>query len=128
MADSPMQVQLVAPDRMVWSGEAEIVLARTLDGELGILANHAPLLGVLAEAPVTIRPVDGDAIVAAVHGGFLSVGGNEVQVLAETVELKDEIDVARARRSRDEHESGEDDADKAAVRRANARLRAAGEE
>ena len=50
-----MQVQLVAPDRMVWSGEADIVLARTVEGELGILPRHAPLLGVLVEYPVTIR-------------------------------------------------------------------------
>jgi len=50
-----MQVQLVAPDRMVWSGEAEIVLARTVDGEIGILPRHAPLLGVLVEYPVTIH-------------------------------------------------------------------------
>jgi F-type H+-transporting ATPase subunit epsilon len=123
-----MQVQLVAPDRMVWSGEAELVTARTVDGEIGILANHAPLLGVLAESPVRIRPADGDEIVAAVHGGFLSVGGNEVQVLAEIVELADEIDIGRARRSLEEHQGGEDDADRAAVRRARARLRAAGEE
>jgi F-type H+-transporting ATPase subunit epsilon len=123
-----MQVQLVAPDRMVWSGEAEFVSARTLDGELGILPRHAPLLGVLAESPVRIRPADGEEIVAAVHGGFLSVGPEGVQVLAETVELADEIDVGRARRALEEHDGAEDDADRAAARRARARLRAAGED
>lgn len=124
-----MQVQLVAPDRMVWSGEAEIVLARTLDGELGILPNHAPLLGVLAEAPVRIRPAEGgEEIVAAVHGGFLSVGSDGVQVLAETVELADEIDTGRARRALEQAEGGDEDEDKAAARRARARLRAAGED
>jgi len=123
-----MQVQLVAPDRMVWSGEAEYVGARTLDGDIGILPRHAPLLGVLAEGPVRIRPSDGQEIVAAVHGGFLSVGPDGVQVLAEIVELADEIDVGRARRALDEHESVEDEADRAAARRARARLRAAGED
>lgn len=123
-----MQVQLVAPDRMVWSGEAEMVSARTLDGDIGVLPHHAPLLGVLAEAPVKIKPAEGEEIVAAVHGGFLSVGTEGVQVLAEIVELADEIDVARARRSLESNDSSEEPAEQAAARRARARLRAAGED
>jgi F-type H+-transporting ATPase subunit epsilon len=122
-----MQVQLVAPDRMVWSGEAEIVIARTVDGELGILPRHAPLLGVLVEYPVTIRRSGEDALVAAVHGGFLSVSSDGVDVLAEVVELAEEIDVARARQALERSKDSEDEADKAAARRATARLRAAGE-
>jgi F-type H+-transporting ATPase subunit epsilon len=122
-----MQVQLVAPDRMVWSGEAEIVLARTVDGELGILPRHAPLLGVLVEYPVTIRRADEGDLVAAVHGGFLSVSGDGVSVLAEIVELADEIDVPRAREALERAKDGDEDSDKAAARRATARLRAAGE-
>jgi F-type H+-transporting ATPase subunit epsilon len=123
-----MQVQLVAPDRMVWSGEAEIVLARTVDGELGILPRHAPLLGVLVESPVTIRRADEGDLVAAVHGGFLSVSDEGVSVLAEIVELAEEIDVPRAREALDRNQNGEEDAEKAAARRARARLRAAGED
>jgi F-type H+-transporting ATPase subunit epsilon len=122
-----MQVQLVAPDRMVWSGEAEIVIARTVDGEIGILPRHAPLLGVLVEYPVTIRRSGDDALVAAVHGGFLSVRADGVDVLAEVVELAEEIDVARARQALDRTKDSEDEADKAAARRATARLRAAGQ-
>jgi F-type H+-transporting ATPase subunit epsilon len=122
-----MQVQLVAPDRMVWSGEAEIVIARTVDGEIGILPRHAALLGVLVEYPVTIRRSGEDALVAAVHGGFLSVSADGVDVLAEVVELADEIDVARAREALDRTKDSEDEADKAAARRATARLRAAGQ-
>jgi F-type H+-transporting ATPase subunit epsilon len=122
-----MQVQLVAPDRMVWSGEAELVLARTVDGELGILPRHAPLLGVLIEAPVTIRREGEDALVAAVHGGFLSVSAEGVDVLAEIVELSDEIDVPRARAALERTKDSDDDTDQAAARRATARLRAAGE-
>jgi F-type H+-transporting ATPase subunit epsilon len=122
-----MQVQLVAPDRMVWSGEAEIVIARTVDGEIGILPRHAPLLGVLVEYPVTIRRSGEDALVAAVHGGFLSVSSDGVDVLAEVVELAEEIDVPRARQALERAQGSEDEADKAAARRATARLRAAGE-
>jgi F-type H+-transporting ATPase subunit epsilon len=121
-----MNVQLVAPDRMVWTGEADIVLARTVDGELGILPRHAPLLGVLVEYPVTIRRPGESPIVAAVHGGFLSVSEDSVDVLAEIVELSGEIDVPRARAALERAEGGEDEADKAAARRATARLRAAG--
>jgi F-type H+-transporting ATPase subunit epsilon len=122
-----MQVQLVAPDRMVWSGEAEMVIARTVDGDIGVLPRHVPLLGVLAEAPVRIRREDGDELVAAVHGGFLSVGPEGVQVLAEVVELADEIDTGRARQALDRASGSDDEDEQAAARRATARLRAAGE-
>jgi F-type H+-transporting ATPase subunit epsilon len=122
-----MDVQLVAPDRMIWSGEAEIVIARTLDGEIGILPHHIPLLGVRAEAPVTIRRAEEGDLVAAVHGGFLSVGPDGVQVLAEVVELAEEIDTARAREALDRAQGSDDEDAAAAARRATARLRAAGE-
>ncbi|HWC35037.1 MAG TPA: F0F1 ATP synthase subunit epsilon [Mycobacteriales bacterium] len=85
-----MQVDLVAPDRMIWSGEAEFVRARTVDGEIGILPRHIPLLGVLVEAPVTIRRSGEDDLVANVSGGFLSVSAEGVKILAETVELEGE--------------------------------------
>lgn len=123
-----MQVQLVAPDRMVWSGQAEIILARTVDGELGILPRHEPLLGVLVENPVRIRRADDDELVAAVHGGFLSVSAEGVDVLAEIVELAAEIDVPRARAALERTKDSTDEEDKAAARRAVARLRAAGED
>jgi F-type H+-transporting ATPase subunit epsilon len=85
-----MQVDLVAPDRMVWSGEAEFVRARTTDGEIGILPRHIPLLGVLVEAPVTIRRSGEGDLVANVTGGFLSVSAEGVKILAESVELEGE--------------------------------------
>ncbi len=85
-----MQVDLVAPDRMVWSGEAEFVRARTVDGEIGILPRHIPLLGVLVEAPVTIRRAGEGELVANVSGGFLSVSAEGVKILAETVEIEGE--------------------------------------
>jgi F-type H+-transporting ATPase subunit epsilon len=85
-----MQVDLVAPDRMVWSGEAEFVRARTTEGEIGILPRHIPLLGVLIEAPVTIRRSGEGELVANVTGGFLSVSAEGVKILAESVELDSE--------------------------------------
>jgi F-type H+-transporting ATPase subunit epsilon len=122
-----MNVELVAPDRKIWTGEAEMVIARTTEGDIGILPNHEPMLGVLVESPVRIKRTEGEEIVAAVHGGFLSVTRDNVSVLAEVVELAEEIDAGRARQALDNAKSGEDDEDKAAARRATARLRAVGE-
>lgn len=80
---SSLKVALVAADRTVWSGEASSVLARTLEGEMGVLPGHTPVLGILAEGEVRITPVDGAVVSAEVDGGFLSVDGNRVLVVAE---------------------------------------------
>jgi F-type H+-transporting ATPase subunit epsilon len=124
----PLEVELVAAEREVWSGEAEVVLARTTDGELGILPGHAPVLGVLSNGVVMIRDSSGHETLAAVLGGFLSVADDRVSILAETAELSHEIDVSAAQRDLADatgtRESGEEAAQ---VRsRAEARLRAAG--
>jgi F-type H+-transporting ATPase subunit epsilon len=121
---------MVAVDREIWSGDAEAVNARTLEGELGILANHSPLLGVLAEGHVVrIVQEGGDELRFAAHGGFIQVSNNEVQVLVESAESADEIDVERARRAYESSkDAAEDDREgQAANLRAQARLRAAGE-
>jgi F-type H+-transporting ATPase subunit epsilon len=97
---------LVTPEREVWAGEATMVVARGSEGEVGILAGHTPMLIQLAIGPLFIDPVDGDRISAAIDGGFLHVvtsqGETRVDVLAEFAELKDEIDLERARREREE--------------------------
>lgn len=124
------QVELVAVDHEVWSGEAVAVNARTLEGEIGILAGHTPLLGVLAEGSVVrIEPESGDEIRVAAHGGFISVTEDGVQILAEAAELSDDIDVNRARQAYDRHKDAaeDDDEGRAAFLRAQARLEAAGE-
>jgi F-type H+-transporting ATPase subunit epsilon len=82
-----MNVELVAPDRVVWQGEADIVIARTTEGDIGILANHEPVLGVLADHPVTIRQSGGNDVTAHVTGGFLSVTADKVSILAESVDM-----------------------------------------
>src|SRR5690606_1184772 len=91
-----LHVELVAPDRKVWSGEASIVIAKTVEGEIGIMSGHTPVLAVLQSGPVTIRSAAGEDVVAAVHGGFLSVADDVVTILAELCELPEEIDVAEA--------------------------------
>jgi F-type H+-transporting ATPase subunit epsilon len=105
-----------------------MVVARTADGDVGILPHHAPLLGILGDGAVQIRAEDGTTIVAAVHGGFLSVADNRVGILAEVAELADEIDVDRARRALEEAGSKYEDEDeaRAASQRAEARIRAHG--
>ena len=80
-----LQVELVAADRKVWSGEASMVMARTTDGELGVLPGHTPLLGVLVEGEVRVDPVDGHTVTAMIDGGFLSVEHDRVVVVAETL-------------------------------------------
>jgi F-type H+-transporting ATPase subunit epsilon len=125
-----LQVELVAVERKIWSGEARMVIARTTEGELGVLPGHAPLLGELAPGGVvTIRVESGEDVVATAHGGFLSVTERGVSILAETAELAAEIDVERAREAlRRSEEAGADDHEALeAGRRAQARLRAAGE-
>lgn len=90
-------VELVAVERMLWSGQASIVTAQTTEGEIGVLPGHEPMLGQLVDnGVVVIRPVDGDKLVAAVQGGFLSVSEDKVTILAEFAVWADEIDVAEA--------------------------------
>lgn len=80
-----LKVDLVAVEEKVWSGEAEMLVARTTEGELGVLPGHAPLLGQLAEpGEVRVKLADGKQLAYEVNGGFLSVTGDGVTVLAES--------------------------------------------
>src|SRR5580692_5667270 len=90
------------PDRSLWSGEAGMVIAKTIDGDIGILPGHAPVFGILSpgslvrirEAPGDDSP--GDAVRAAVRDGFLSVTADRVSILASSGELSGEIDASAA--------------------------------
>ena len=127
MADSDsdlIEVELVAADRTVWTGQAAMVIARTADGEVGILPHHAPLLGTLSNGTVQIRQQDGDRLVAVVHGGFLSVADNRVGILAEEADLATDIDLAEAERDLERARSSDDGDAVHQVRRAEARIRA----
>ncbi len=119
-----LHVELVSVEREIWSGEAVQVIARTTEGEIGVLPGHAPLLGELADGgTVRIFQDGGSEVVAAVSGGFLSITDRGVTVLAEVAELSDNIDASRAQAALDKARSGDD---LSAQRRAEGRLRAVG--
>ena len=125
-----VHVELVSVERLLWSGDATMVIARTTEGELGVLPGHAPLLGELAPGGIVrIQQEGGEELVFAVHGGFLSVTDDGVSVLAEIAERSDEIDVARAQQALERARGAGDDDDEAAAAagRAISRLRAAGQ-
>lgn len=119
-----LDVALVSVEREIWSGQATSVVAKTTEGDIGVLPGHAPLLGEVAEGgTVRILQAGGQEVVAAVHGGFLSVTDRGVTVLAEVAELAGDIDTARARAALDRAKA---EGDESAARRASSRLRAAG--
>jgi len=129
-----LDVHLVTPEREVWTGEATMVVARGVEGDVGVLPGHAPMLITLAIGPLFIH--QGDRVQGvAVDGGFLHVTsrGEEtrVDVLAEHAELQDEIDLSAAERLRDAAEerlSQHTDAEaRADLAKALARIRARGQ-
>ena len=122
-----LNVSLVAVDRKIWSGQASMVVAKTLDGEIGILPQHEPVLALLADSPVRITTTDGRVILAAVHGGFFSVDSDDVSILAESAELSGEIDIDRAQQALERAKAaGADTEDEmAAISRAETRLKVA---
>ena len=126
MSDSTLHVELVAADRLVWSGEAKMVIARTTEGDVGILAGHAPLLSVIIEGVVDVQTADGETWVAAVDAGFMSVANNRVSILSERAEMSHEIDLEKARQDLERAQASGESNDVAheAVRRAEARIRA----
>ncbi|BDZ42968.1 hypothetical protein GCM10025865_22670 [Paraoerskovia sediminicola] len=83
-----LNVDVVATDRKIWSGEARQVSAPAADGEIGILAGHSPLLAVLRPGALRITPADGVVVRATVSGGFISVDDNQVTVVADDVEVE----------------------------------------
>lgn len=127
MADA-LHVELVAADRTVWSGDAAMVIARTVEGDLGVLRGHTPVLSLLTQAVVEIQ-VDGtdDVVIAAVDGGFLSVANDRVSILSETIELGEEIHVELARTELEEARAviNVNTETEKRVRAAEARIRAA---
>ena len=126
------------PDRSLWSGEAGLVIAKTIDGDIGVQTGHSPVFGILSPGSVVrIREVPGDdnpgdVVRAAVRDGFLSVTNNRVSILASAGELATDVDVTTAKTDLDAATAAAGSAAAAEeseeVKYARARLRAAGEQ
>jgi len=130
-----LRVELVVPDGEIWSGHARMVIAKTLEGDVGILTSHPDVLGILAEGSVVriLDPEQGAAdageVRAAVSSGFLSVHDDRVSILARQAELGTQVDQAAVRAELDasvsEVSAGEEETTE--VKYSRARLRAAGD-
>lgn len=114
--------ELVAVEKALWSGTATAVIAETTEGEIGVLPGHEPLLGQLVEnVVVIIRTTEGEKLVAAVQGGFLSVSSEKITVLADSAVWADEVDQAdaeaRVREASSEEEKSRAESELRAVKR-----------
>ena len=98
MARPPLHVEVVAADRLVWSGQAVNIIARTVEGDVGILPGHEPFLAVLVPCVVEIVTADGRSESLAVDGGFKSVAKGRVSVLTQQARLGHEVGLDEARR------------------------------
>ena len=124
-----LQVELVSPERILFSGEASLVLCRTTEGEIEFLTGHTSFIGTLVEYPVRIQREDGTTELAAVHGGIVEVSNDRVVLLCDVAELASTIDRQRAEQARMDAErrlqTGDDAEAEASLRRANVRLQVA---
>ncbi len=129
MADEKvLNVVVVSAERELWSGPAKMLVAKTPEGEIGILPGHEPVLALLVESPLRIEEPDGSKLVVAVHRGFFSVAGDNVNVITDVAELAEDIDLDRAKAALARAQAaGADDPDEiSALRRAETRIQAAG--
>ena len=123
-----LHVALVIPDRELWSGEATTVIAKTTEGDIGVLTGHSPVFGVLAEGSLVEILTDESSVKAAVSGGFLSVADDRVSILAAQAQLGPEVNADEAQRELDTAlaEGGSGPEEPADAKYARALLRAAG--
>jgi F-type H+-transporting ATPase subunit epsilon len=134
-----LRVELVAPDGEIWSGRARMVIAKTLDGDLGVLTGHSPVLGILAEGSL-VRIVDteageeatpGEDVLAAVSSGFLAVADDRVSILSREAQLASTVDTVAVQTELDAALEGAapvaPEEESTEVKYARALLRAAGE-
>ena len=121
-----LHVELVSPEQILYSGDAQMVICRTSDGEIAFLTGHAPFVGNLGIGPVTIRTPEGADQMAAVHGGFVEVSHDRVTILSDVAEMADQIDLLRAQEAKELAEArvraAEDAGAEAALRRAHVRI------
>lgn len=123
-----LNVAVVSAERALWRGTAKSVVAKTPEGEMGIMPGHEPVLALLVESPLRIELEDGSRMLVAVHGGFFSVDSDNVNVIAGTAELAESIDVDRAKSALERAKAAADDDEEAAsaMRRAETRISVAG--
>src|SRR4051812_21423323 len=123
-----LEVQVVSPERILYSGQATMVICRTTGGgDIAFLTGHAPFIGALATWPVEVVAAEGPRQRVAVHGGFVEVSNDRVTLLSDVAELPEQIDVHRAERAKDAAEAAlrtdaEDEEAKAALARAETRI------
>ena len=102
MSMATFHLQIVTPDRMVYDGQAERVIVRTLRGDVCILARHIDYVAPLGIGEARVTDAEGTTRVAACSGGMIGVGGGEVRIMATTFEWADDIDLERAQRAQKE--------------------------
>lgn len=101
MADKTMQIKIIAPDRVFYENQAEFIEFNTTEGIVGIYPKHIPMTVVVAPGILKIKEASGgDEKIAALHSGFAEILGDEITILAESVEWPDEIDINRAEEAR----------------------------
>jgi F-type H+-transporting ATPase subunit epsilon len=127
----PLQVELVSPERVAYSGEAKMVVCRTAGGDIAFLPQHIPFIGTLQTHPVRVIMEDGSEVAIAVAQGFVEVANDHVTLLSDVAELAADIDVPRAQAAKARAEEAlradaDDDDAKAALLRADTRLEVAG--
>ena len=105
----PFALEVVSPESIVWSGQAEMLVTRTTEGEIGILADHEPTMAALATGSTVITAEGGDQITLAIHGGFLQILHNEVTLLTDRAEIADGDREQAAELARSLAEAGDDD-------------------
>ena len=126
----PMQVEVVSADRVVWSGKGTNIIAKTVEGDIGILPGHAPVLAILVPGGVEIYTDDNNREIVAVDGGFISVAQGRVSILSEYASMADEIGLTDAERELAEAQRRLDEGDESEetrkhFTRASAQVRAA---
>lgn len=127
--DKVLNVAVVSAERALWAGQAKSLVAKTPEGDIGILPNHEPVLALLVESSaLRLEEPDGSKLVVAVHGGFFSVAGNDVNVIAEVAELAEDIDLERAQAAlaRIQADGEVSEEEQAALARAETRIQVAG--
>ena len=91
---APMKLEIITAEQVVYSDDVDVVVAPGIEGELGILPHHAPLMTSLQPGEIRVRK-DGEEVFLAVSGGFLEMMANKLTILADTAERSEEIDEAR---------------------------------